>query len=62
METVEEVQAVALVRSACSELNLAVFEWTIADGLVRSGSSAISSAPAYAAPPDTAPRHDSARQ
>jgi AAA+ superfamily predicted ATPase len=53
METVEEVQAVALVRSACLELNLAVFEWTIADGLVRSGSSAISSAPqAYAAPPD----------
>ena len=42
METVEEVQAVALVRSACSELNLAVFEWTIADGLVRSGSSAYS--------------------
>ena len=38
METVEEVQAVSLVRSACSELNLAVFEWTIADGLVRSGS------------------------
>src|SRR5215472_10699958 len=40
METVEEVQAVSLVRSACSELNLAVFEWTIADGLVRSGSGA----------------------
>jgi hypothetical protein len=40
METVEEVEAVALVRSACSELNLAVFEWTIADGLVRSGSGA----------------------
>jgi len=38
IETVEEVQAVSLVRSACSELNLAVFEWTIADGLVRSGS------------------------
>ena len=53
METVEEVQAVALVRSACSELNLAVFEWTIADGLVRSGSSAPASAPAYAARPDT---------
>ena len=38
METVEEVRAVSLVRLACSELNMAVFEWTIADGLVRSGS------------------------
>jgi AAA+ superfamily predicted ATPase len=38
METVEEIRALALVRAACSELNLAVFEWTIADGLVRSGS------------------------
>ena len=37
METVEEVRAVSLVRLACSELNLAIFEWTIADGLVRSG-------------------------
>ena len=52
METVEEVQAVSLVRSACSELNLAVFEWTIADGLVRSGSGAPVSAPAYAVRPD----------
>lgn len=40
METVEEVRAVSLVRAACSELNLAVVEWTIADGLVRSGSNA----------------------
>ena len=40
METVEEMRAVNLVRSACSELNMAVFEWTIADGLVRSGSNA----------------------
>src|SRR5215475_9294262 len=38
METVEEVRAVALVRSACAELNMAVFEWTVADGLMRSGS------------------------
>src|ERR1035437_3068495 len=38
METVEEVRALTLVRTACSELSLAVFEWTIADGLVRSGS------------------------
>jgi SpoVK/Ycf46/Vps4 family AAA+-type ATPase len=40
METVEEVRAVSLVRTACSDLNMAVFEWTIADGLVRSGSHA----------------------
>src|SRR5271167_3066139 len=38
IETVEEVRALSLVRTACSELGLAVFEWTIADGLVRSGS------------------------
>ena len=38
METVEEVRALMLVRAACSDLNMAVFEWTIADGLVRSGS------------------------
>ncbi len=38
METVEEMRAVGLVRDACAELNMAVFEWTIADGLVRSGS------------------------
>jgi hypothetical protein len=36
METVEEMRAVSLVRAACSELSLPVFEWTIADGLVRS--------------------------
>jgi ATPase family associated with various cellular activities (AAA) len=45
METVEEMRAVSLVRTACSELNLAVFEWTIADGLVRSGSGAAASQP-----------------
>jgi SpoVK/Ycf46/Vps4 family AAA+-type ATPase len=38
METVEEIRALSLVREACSGLNLAIFEWTIADGLVRSGS------------------------
>ncbi len=43
METVEEVRAVSLVKTACSELNLPVFEWTIADGLVRSGSGAVPS-------------------
>jgi ATP-dependent 26S proteasome regulatory subunit len=40
METVEETRAVRLVRAACTELNLAAFEWTIASGLVRCGSSA----------------------
>jgi ATPase family protein associated with various cellular activities (AAA) len=37
METVEETRAVALVREASAELNLPTFEWSIADGLVRSG-------------------------
>ncbi len=40
METVEEMRAVGLVRSACAELNMTVFEWSIADGLLRSGSNA----------------------
>jgi SpoVK/Ycf46/Vps4 family AAA+-type ATPase len=38
IETIEEVRAVRLVRAACAALNLAAFEWTIASGLVRSGS------------------------
>ena len=38
METVEEPRAISLVRNACSELQLAMFEWSIADGLTRSGS------------------------
>src|SRR5882762_4682832 len=38
METVEEMCAMSLVRTACSELSLPVFEWSIADGLVRCGS------------------------
>ena len=40
METSEEMRAVNIVRTACSELNMATFEWSIADGLVRSGSNA----------------------
>jgi hypothetical protein len=40
METVEEVRALSLVRTACSQLSLALFEWTVADGLVRSSSGA----------------------
>lgn len=37
METSEEMRAVGMVRTACSALNMATFEWSIADGLVRSG-------------------------
>src|ERR1700751_4025848 len=39
METSEEMRAVNMVRTACSALNIATFEWSIADGLQRSGSS-----------------------
>src|SRR5438270_14008011 len=38
--TVEEMRAVGMLRAACAELNLAVLEWSIADGLVRSGTNA----------------------
>src|ERR1700736_5500987 len=38
LETVEEMRAVRMVRAACSSLNLATFEWSIASGLVRCGS------------------------
>ena len=41
METSEEMRAVNAVRTACAELNMATFEWTIADGLLRTGSSAL---------------------
>src|SRR5712692_6163148 len=37
METVEEMRAVRMVRVACSSLNLATFEWSIASGLIRCG-------------------------
>ncbi|MGO9088737.1 MAG: AAA family ATPase [Candidatus Sulfotelmatobacter sp.] len=40
METSEEVHAINMVRAACSELNMATFEWSIADGLLRSGTNA----------------------
>ena len=39
METVEEVRAVRMIRAACAALNLATFEWSVASGLMRSGSS-----------------------
>lgn len=38
METSEETRAVNAVRAVCTELNMATFEWSIADGLLRSGS------------------------
>src|SRR5579863_8269648 len=38
METVEEMRAVRMVRAACAAINLATFEWSIASGLMRSGS------------------------
>ncbi len=38
IETVEEMRAVRMVRAACESLNLAVFEWSIASGLMRCGS------------------------
>src|SRR5438876_9707710 len=41
METVDEMRAVRLVRAASSPLNLAVFEWSIASGLVRCGSDVV---------------------
>src|SRR5271165_5563445 len=50
METVEEMRALSLVRAACSDLSLAVFEWTIADGLVRSGSGIAAPPPPQAHP------------
>src|SRR6266567_7936059 len=40
METPEEMHAVNMVRTACVELNMATFEWSIADGLLRSGTNA----------------------
>ena len=41
METVEESRAVRMVRAACSSLNLAAFEWTIATGLARCGTGTV---------------------
>ena len=49
LETVEEHRAVALLQAACRDLNLPLFEWTIADGLQRSV-------------PEAAPRPTTAQQ
>jgi SpoVK/Ycf46/Vps4 family AAA+-type ATPase len=51
METVEEVRAVRMVRAACSALNLAAFEWTIASGLARCGTNSTSAIEAGAFDP-----------
>jgi hypothetical protein len=40
METSEEMHAVNTIRTACADLNMATFEWSIADGLLRTGSNA----------------------
>ena len=37
IETLEEARAIAMVRDVASELQMPVFEWSIADGLVRAG-------------------------
>ena len=50
METSEEMRAVGMVRFACSQLSMAVFEWSIADGLLRSGSNAPVQPPANQQP------------
>ena len=47
IETMEEMRAVGLVRTSCADLNLAVFEWSIADGLMRCGSNFIRQFPAF---------------
>src|SRR6266481_7498237 len=49
METVEEMCAMSLVRTACSQLSLPAYEWTIADGLVRCGSDVAVAAPVQSA-------------
>jgi len=64
IETVEELRAVRMVRVACSDLNLATFEWTIASGLARSGTNSPDPQFEDALPPggyDPARRTDSAQ-
>jgi hypothetical protein len=45
IETVEEARAIRLIRLAADELQLPVFEWSIADGLTRAGGIPVNSAP-----------------
>src|SRR5579859_438401 len=37
METVEELRAISIVRAAAGEVQLPVFEWSVAEGLIRTG-------------------------
>src|SRR3954468_19720238 len=47
VETVEEQRAIQFVREAAAELHLPAFEWSVADGLVRTDDPAqTASAPA----------------
>jgi hypothetical protein len=65
METVEEVRATRLVRAACSALNLATFEWTIATGLARCGTPGDPAVEIGLLPPGgytTGSSHDSSEQ
>jgi ATP-dependent 26S proteasome regulatory subunit len=45
IETVEEARAVRLIRLAADQLQLPIFEWSIADGLTRAGGVPVNSAP-----------------
>src|SRR5260370_27570583 len=49
METVEEMCAMSLVGTACSQLSLPAYEWTIAGGLVRCGNDFAVDAPVLSA-------------
>lgn len=45
IESVEERRALRIVREAAAELQLPVFEWSIADGLARAGASPVDAPP-----------------
>src|ERR1043165_3608877 len=48
IETAEEVRALKVIRAAAGELNMPVFEWSVADGLHKWGGSA---GPLHSPPP-----------
>lgn len=50
METVEELRALETIRRAATQLQMPVFEWSIADGLVKSGAAASAESDGQAAP------------
>jgi len=45
IETAEEIRALEIIREAAGELNMPVFEWSIADGLQRSGNDGVQPPP-----------------